>query len=100
MGRAAHYKLAGMRMDTGMLIGMGLIIGGTVATAFAWLMNLVYTRMRPAGSLIRTLTISSILNAIRMMTWLAFQVGLLLPSQSRGHLRQKTESAGEQTDAV
>ena len=33
MGRYTHYRLAGMPMDTGMLIGMGLIIAGTGATA-------------------------------------------------------------------
>lgn len=37
MGRAVHYKLAGMPMDTGMLIGMGLIIGGTAAAAYGLL---------------------------------------------------------------
>lgn len=37
MGRAVHYRLAGMPMDTSMLIGMGLIIGGTVATAYGLL---------------------------------------------------------------
>ena len=37
MGRAVHYKLAGMPMDTGMLVGMGLIIGGTCATAYGLL---------------------------------------------------------------
>ena len=37
MGRAAHYKLAGMPMGIEMLIGMGLIIGGTVATAYGLL---------------------------------------------------------------
>jgi MFS transporter, putative metabolite:H+ symporter len=37
MGRAVHYKLAGMPMGTGMLIGMGLIIGGTAATAYGLL---------------------------------------------------------------
>lgn len=37
MGRAVHYRLAGMPMDLGMLIGMGLIIAGTVATAYGLL---------------------------------------------------------------
>jgi MFS transporter, putative metabolite:H+ symporter len=37
MGRAVHYKLAGMPMDAGMLAGMGLIISGTVATAYGLL---------------------------------------------------------------
>jgi MFS transporter, putative metabolite:H+ symporter len=34
MGRYTHYRLAGMPMGTGMLIGMGLIIAGTGATAY------------------------------------------------------------------
>lgn len=37
MGRATHYRLAGMPMGTGMLIGMGLIIAGTGATAYGLL---------------------------------------------------------------
>jgi putative MFS transporter len=37
MGRPTHYRLAGMPMDTGMLIGMGLIIAGTGATAYGLL---------------------------------------------------------------
>ncbi|MBS1805832.1 MAG: MFS transporter [Acidobacteria bacterium] len=37
MGRAVHYRLAGMAMDSGMLIGMGLIIGGTAASAYGLL---------------------------------------------------------------
>jgi len=34
MGRYTHWKLAGMPMGTPMLIGMGLIIAGTGATAY------------------------------------------------------------------
>ncbi len=34
MGRYTHYNLAGMPMGTPMLIGMGLIIAGTAATAY------------------------------------------------------------------
>src|SRR5512146_1840161 len=34
MGRYTHYNLAGMPMGTPMLIGMGLIIAGTGATAY------------------------------------------------------------------
>lgn len=37
MGRYTHYKLAGMPMGTGMLIGMGLILAGTAATAYGLL---------------------------------------------------------------
>jgi putative MFS transporter len=34
MGRTTHFKLAGMPMGTGMLIGMGLIVAGFAATAY------------------------------------------------------------------
>lgn len=37
MGRATHYRLAGMPMGTGMLIGMGLIVAGFGATAYGLL---------------------------------------------------------------
>jgi putative MFS transporter len=37
MGRATHYRLAGMPMGTGMLIGMGLIVAGFAATAYGLL---------------------------------------------------------------
>ncbi|KAA6460453.1 MFS transporter [Acidobacteria bacterium AB60] len=37
MGKSEHYRLAGMPMGLDMLIGMGLIIGGTVATAYGLL---------------------------------------------------------------
>ncbi len=41
-------------------------------------MNLIYTRMRPAGSLARTLIITYILDAIRLATWVTFRAGSLL----------------------
>ena len=37
MGRATHYRLVGMPMGTGMLIGMGLIVAGFAATAYGLL---------------------------------------------------------------
>lgn len=37
MGRATHYRLAGMPMGTGMLIGMGLIVAGFLAAAYGLL---------------------------------------------------------------
>lgn len=37
MARAVHYKLAGMPMDTGMLIGMGLIVAGFASTYYGLL---------------------------------------------------------------
>ena len=37
MGREMHYQLAGMPMDTGMLVGMGLIIAGVLTAAYGLL---------------------------------------------------------------
>lgn len=37
MGRSTHYRLAGMPMGKGMLIGMGLIVAGFAATAYGLL---------------------------------------------------------------
>ncbi|HET7103373.1 MAG TPA: MFS transporter, partial [Terracidiphilus sp.] len=37
MGRYTHYRLAGMPMGTGMIIGMGLIVAGIGATAYGLL---------------------------------------------------------------
>lgn len=79
---------------------LGFFTTARIYTVPAWLMNLVYTRMRPAGSLIRTLAISSVLNAIRMTTWLAFLVASILPSHSAIQPRRKSTAAREQTDAV
>lgn len=78
---------------------LGFFNVARIYTVPAWLMNLIYTRMRPAGSLLRTLMITSTLNAIRMMAWLAFQAGSLLPSAC-SQPRQKTAVATEQIHAV
>ena len=37
MGRATHFRLVGMPMDTGMLIGMGLIVAGVGFAAYGLL---------------------------------------------------------------
>lgn len=50
MGRYIHYRLVGMRMDTGMSIGMGLIILGVGAAAYGLLPN--GPRQRTANGLI------------------------------------------------
>lgn len=39
MGRNTHYRLVGMPMGTGMLLGMGLIVLGTCAAAYGLLPN-------------------------------------------------------------
>ncbi len=57
---------------------LGLFGTARIYTLPAWLMNLIYTRTRPRGSLVRTLAISSIMAAIRMITWAAYQVAVIL----------------------
>ena len=52
MARHMHFMMAGMQMDTGMLIGMGLIIGGFAATAYGLLPrhstgNIEYAEIAP-----------------------------------------------------
>lgn len=52
MGRSTHYKLAGMPMDMGMVIGMGLIVAGFGATAYGLIprrstTNRVYEEIAP-----------------------------------------------------
>ena len=46
MGRYNHFHLADMPMDTGMLIGMGLIVGGFIASAW----GLMPRHAKPSGS--------------------------------------------------
>jgi flavin-dependent dehydrogenase len=79
---------------------LGVFATARIYTVPAWLMNLVYTRMRPSGSLIRTFAITSILNTIRMLTWLAFQAGSLLPASADCETRRRTAAAGEQVYAM
>jgi flavin-dependent dehydrogenase len=57
---------------------LGLFGTARVYTVPAWLMNLIYTRMHPRGSLLRTLAITSMMNLIRMIAWIAFRVANLL----------------------
>lgn len=79
---------------------LGLFGTARIYTVPAWLMNLVYTRMRPSGSLIRTLAISSIMDAIRMMAWLAFQVGSFLAPRHASHPYRKMAVATDQAYAL
>ena len=71
-----------------------------IYTVPAWLMNLVYTRVRPGHSLIRTLAISSIMDAIRFVTWLAFRVGRLFAPGQANASRQVSAPTAEQMYAV
>lgn len=48
MGRYTHYRLVGMHMDVGMLIGMGLIIIGVGAAAYGLLPDGRHRRMTDA----------------------------------------------------
>jgi flavin-dependent dehydrogenase len=57
---------------------LGLFGTARIYTLPAWLMNLIYTRMRPRGSLVRTLAISTVMATIRMITWAAYQVAVIL----------------------
>jgi flavin-dependent dehydrogenase len=57
---------------------LGLFGTARIYTLPAWLMNLIYTRTRPRGSLVRTLAISSIMATIRMITWAAYQIAVIL----------------------
>jgi putative MFS transporter len=50
MGRSTGFRLAGMPMDTGMYVGMALIIAGILATAFGLLPR--RSRHRPAAALV------------------------------------------------
>jgi flavin-dependent dehydrogenase len=53
---------------------LGLFGTARVYTVPAWLMNLIYTRMRPSRSLIRTLAITATMNVLRVFTWAAFRI--------------------------
>jgi flavin-dependent dehydrogenase len=72
---------------------LGLFGTARIYTLPAWLMNLIYTRTRPRGSLVRTLAISSIMAAIRMIIWAAYQVaGILYRPPARAY-RETMDSA-------
>lgn len=79
---------------------LGFFSTARIYTVPAWLLNLVYTRMRPSESISRTLIITSILNAIRFTTWLAFQIGMLLPQSQPKPQRRKTMPRREPSYAV
>jgi len=79
---------------------LGLFGTARIYTVPAWLLNLVYTRMRPAGSLIRTLAVASIMAALRMAAWLMFQVGLRLLPLSATRSSQNADSPKEPAYAM
>ncbi|WP_109487066.1 NAD(P)/FAD-dependent oxidoreductase [Occallatibacter savannae] len=79
---------------------IGFFSTARIYTVPAWLMNVVYTRMRPAGSWVRSVAITSILNTIRMCAWLAFQVASLMPSGTANRSQCQPFSTREQIYAL
>ncbi len=61
---------------------LGLFGTARIYTVPAWLMNLIYTRMRPRGSLFRSLAITSMMDMIRMVAWIVFGVAKLFSRNS------------------
>jgi flavin-dependent dehydrogenase len=56
---------------------LGLFGTARIYTVPAWLLNLIYTRIRPRASLMRTLAITWMMGSIRIATWTAFRVATL-----------------------
>ena len=52
MARAMNYRLAGMPMDTGMLVGMGLIVAGTLVAAYGLLPRNVAQQRAAAADIV------------------------------------------------
>lgn len=52
MARAMNYRLAGMPMDTGMLVGMGLIVVGTLVAAYGLLPRNVAQQRAAAADIV------------------------------------------------
>lgn len=76
---------------------LGLFGTARIYTVPAWLLNLIYTRMHPRGSLVRTLAITSMMNLIRMIAWIAFRAANLFyrrpstqPSRRAGARMEKS----------
>jgi flavin-dependent dehydrogenase len=57
---------------------LGLFGTARIYTVPAWLLNLIYTRVRPRGSLLRTLAIVSLMDLIRFAAWAAFRVASMI----------------------
>ncbi len=72
---------------------LGLFGTARIYTVPAWLMNLVYTRMRPR-TLLRTLAIGLVMSALRRLIWAAYQGGILLDrlSASRSPLAGREDA--------
>ena len=79
---------------------LGLFGTARIYTVPAWLLNLIYTRMRPRGSLIRTLAITSMMNLIRLIAWAAFRVATLLSRHTFKQPSRRVMDAMEQSYAL
>jgi hypothetical protein len=79
---------------------LGLFGTARIYTLPAWLMNLIYARTRPRGSLVRTLAISSIMATIRMITWAAYQAAVILYRAPAALAYRETMDSTEKTYAV
>jgi flavin-dependent dehydrogenase len=79
---------------------LGLFGTARIYTLPAWLMNLIYTRTRPRGSLVRTLAIASIMATIRMITWAAYQVAVILYRRPAALAYRETLDSAETIHAV
>jgi hypothetical protein len=78
----------------------GLFGTAHIYTVPAWSMNLIYTRMRPRGSLIRTLAITSMMSLVRMIVWAAFRVANLFSRHPSKQPSRRVMAGVEQSYAL
>jgi len=79
---------------------LGLFGTARIYTLPAWLMNLVYARTQPRGSLVRTLAISSLMAMVRMITWAAYQIAVILYRRPAARSHRETMDSAESIYAV
>lgn len=79
---------------------LGLFGTARIYTVPAWLLNLIYTRMRPSGSLLRTLAISLLMDTIRMITWAAYRVAVIFYRRPAAREHRETMDRAENVYAV
>ena len=79
---------------------LGLFGTARIYTLPAWLMNLIYARTRPRGSLVRTLAISSIMAMVRMITWAAYQIAVIFYWRPAAMARREPIGGAENLYAV
>lgn len=77
---------------------LGLFGTARIYTVPAWLMNLIYTRMRPR-TILRTLVIGLVMSALRAIAWTAYQGAALLDRCTVNRSQQPRVSVGEQAHA-